>query len=528
MLSSVERAWMGAAASGDVETLRSLLEGHWALLNARLDHQTYKQLTALHLAVWKGHSDAVEFLIDHGADMELQDKTGMTALLIDVMRICLEKMRPTVLMRSWCVDVKSPAGLQRRVVHDRSTYREIDTSVLDLLLGYNASVNELDESGDTVLMNAVEYGLVKHVETLLEHGADAYILDRKGRSALDIACEHGFLDIVNVLVETCPNLEKSLVMAVRSEASEILEMLYDRVQGCASRDDPSKLGGHLLLIAAEFDAPECANFLLKRGIPVDWTDSKGVSVLQIACVQGRTEILELLLNENPGNQTKKIEIGRISTNVATLTHPLIKLGILQNEHDVNSHQNRRHRFPGFDSLNIPANMAIMEVLLRNGATFNFPTGRSRDSITTLLASLLLLVSSVDVSKLLVDLANSGALRHKLRHVILALSWPNHTYEALSARITTRLLDFQALAVLEPWLSRCSVTLVTRKLLTDALTLTKVAIWSSPNTNTGTTVAPTFAGVTSVISVWYFALGRSVVVITVIAVAEDALCIQVAT
>ncbi|KAI9980889.1 hypothetical protein PInf_010234 [Phytophthora infestans] len=415
--------------------------------------------------------------------MELQDKTGMTALLIDVMRICLEKMRPTVLMRSWCVDVKSPAGLaiaQRRVVHDRSTYREIDTSVLDLLLGYNASVNELDESGDTVLMNAVEYGLVKHVETLLEHGADAYILDRKGRSALDIACEHGFLDIVNVLVETCPNLvnffgEKSLVMAVRSEASEILEMLYDRVQGCASRDDPSKLGGHLLLIAAEFDAPECANFLLKRGIPVDWTDSKGVSVLQIACVQGRTEILELLLNENPGNQTKKIEIGRISTNVATLTHPLIKLGILQNEHDVNSHQNRRHRFPGFDSLNIPANMAIMEVLLRNGATFNFPTGRSRDSITTLLASLLLLVSSVDVSKLLVDLANSGALRHKqLRHVILALSWPNHTYEAL--RLTLLLFSpwvvevKQALAVLEPWLSRCSVTLVTRKLLTDALTL----------------------------------------------------------
>ncbi|EEY62854.1 uncharacterized protein PITG_15286 [Phytophthora infestans T30-4] len=170
---------------------------------------------------------------------------------------------------------------QRRVVHDRSTYREIDTSVIDLLLGYNASVNELDE---------VRY-------------------------------------------------------------------------------------------------------------------SKGVSALQIACVQGRTEILELLLNENPENQTKNVEIGRISTDVATLTHPLIKLGILQNEDDVNSHQNRRHRFPGFDSLNIPANMAIMEVLIRNGATFNFPTGRSRDS--------------------------------QLRHVILALSWQNHTYEAL--RLTLLLL-----------------------------------------------------------------------------------------
>lgn len=208
-----ERAWMQAADAGDVAALQSLLAAHPHLLNARVHHQTFKQSTALHVAAWRDHSHAVEFLVDQGADIELQDQTGMTALQIDVMRVCLQKMRPTVLRRSRCLDSQSPVALalaKRMQVRDRSSYRDIDTSVLDLLLDHDACVDKSNEVGDTALLNAVEYGLIKHVEKLLVHGADVHAQDQSGRSAMDIAGEHGFVDIVNVLVERCPELLHSV------------------------------------------------------------------------------------------------------------------------------------------------------------------------------------------------------------------------------------------------------------------------------------------------------------------------------
>ncbi|EGZ23456.1 hypothetical protein PHYSODRAFT_324669 [Phytophthora sojae] len=106
----------------------------------------------------------------------------MTALQIDVMRICLQKMRPTLLLRSRCIDIQSPVAMamsKRRQKRDRSAYRDIDTSP--------------NESGDTALLNATDYGLTKHVEKLLAHGADASVQDQQGRSAMDIAGEHGFM-----------------------------------------------------------------------------------------------------------------------------------------------------------------------------------------------------------------------------------------------------------------------------------------------------------------------------------------------
>ncbi|RLN97371.1 hypothetical protein BBJ28_00017844 [Nothophytophthora sp. Chile5] len=161
----------------------------------------------------------------------------MTALQIDVLRICLQKMRPMPLLRSRWVDVESPVALaifNRKLVRDRSTYRDIDTSILDLLLAHNASVN-----------NRSEYGLIKHVEKLVAAGADVHVRDQNGRSVLDIAGEHGFVDVINVLVQNYPDLvgidgvksEMALIMAVRHEFVGVLEVLYDRVLHAVSPGD---------------------------------------------------------------------------------------------------------------------------------------------------------------------------------------------------------------------------------------------------------------------------------------------------
>ncbi|ETL85718.1 hypothetical protein L917_14789 [Phytophthora nicotianae] len=483
--SDAEHQWMHAADSGDVVTLQMLLADNPNLLNAQLHHQTFKRCTALHVAVWKGHSAVVQFLIDHGADIELQDQTGMTALQIDVMRTCLQKMRPTMLLRSRCIDVQSPVAMaisKRRQVRDRSTDRDIDTSVLDMLLTHNACVDQPDECGDTALLNAVEYGLTKHVEKLLAHGADANALDTNGRSAMDIAGEHGFVDIINALAKNSPGLvksvgDKTLVMAVRHEYAEILESLYDQVHNRMSKADGQELGGRLLNIATEYNAPSCALFLLERGIPMDWTNAKGENAVQVACARGRPEILEMLLQQNNTDENNHDDISKASSGAAVLNHPLIKMDVLQNcDNSFSFLRDDNNTFPLFVAVKMPANLEIMEVLIRHSAKFDFPTRHSRDTIIPLLASWLMRVTSADVSKLLVDLATSDAIRHKqLRHVILALTCQEYTYEVLlftlTILFTPQAVDVeQALAVFKPWMQRCQVNVVTEKLVTDALNL----------------------------------------------------------
>lgn len=110
----------------------------------------------------------------------------MSPLQVDILRVSLEKMRSVPLLRSQCLDVRSPvavcvsrsvahdgraedprassslptkrvltvsgacltphyllqmARFKRKLTRDRSTYRDIDTSTLDLLLARGANVN---------------------------------------------------------------------------------------------------------------------------------------------------------------------------------------------------------------------------------------------------------------------------------------------------------------------------------------------------------------------------------------------------
>ncbi|KAE9267799.1 hypothetical protein PF001_g29929, partial [Phytophthora fragariae] len=419
---------------------------------------TFERATALHLAVWRGRSAAVEFLIGQGADIELQDQAGMTALQVDVMRICLQKMRPTLLLRSRCIDVQSPVATamsKRRQVRDRFTYRDIDTSVLDLLLDHNAHVDQRNESGDTALLNAAEYGLIKHVEKLLAHGADASARDQRGRSAMDIAGEHGFADIVNALADSCPRLvssvgDKTLVMAGVTKGGD-------------------ELGSRLLNIAAEYDAPSCALFLLQRGVSARWTNAKGQNAVQVACARGHPEILEMLLQRSGPDESRSTDLANARNDATVLSHPSIQIDVLQTCDSSVSFldlDNSHHPFPVFVAVKMPANLEIMEVLIRHSAKFDFPSRRSQDSIAPLLASWLLRVAPSEVSKLLVDLASSGAIRHKqLRHVILALTWQKYTHEALLVALlvlfSPQAMEVEkALAILKPWMARCEVNLVT--------------------------------------------------------------------
>ncbi|EJW84986.1 hypothetical protein WUBG_04104 [Wuchereria bancrofti] len=68
--------WFAALDEGSVEKLKDLLVGNLGLLEERNENQ----LTALHWASDRGKLELVEFLVDAGADVNIQDYGGQTPL----------------------------------------------------------------------------------------------------------------------------------------------------------------------------------------------------------------------------------------------------------------------------------------------------------------------------------------------------------------------------------------------------------------------------------------------------------------
>uniref|UniRef100_K3WR22 Uncharacterized protein n=1 Tax=Globisporangium ultimum (strain ATCC 200006 / CBS 805.95 / DAOM BR144) TaxID=431595 RepID=K3WR22_GLOUD len=243
-----------------------------ALINVS-DHSQGMEpaMTALQLCVWHNHTAAVAWLVDvGGANLEVANESGVTPLLLDIMRIGIQKMRLMPLLRLCHVDMSSRvemARLQRSFAKDRSSYGDIDTSTLNVLLARGANVNHCSSDGDTALLLAVDEGLIRHTQILLESGADAHFRDTRGRTVLEIACEHGYMDIAQLLLNAAPTLF--------------------HVAGLSDR---------LLHIAVEYDARECVRFLLSSGVDVDWQDGEdGARAIHLACRLQNTELLRVLL-----------------------------------------------------------------------------------------------------------------------------------------------------------------------------------------------------------------------------------------
>jgi ankyrin repeat protein len=128
-----------AAKSGDVETLKGLLDGNPDLVNKT----NFLGATALHYAAREGQAKAAALLLARGADVNARDHSGQTAL------------------------------------HWAATAGQED--VAEVLIASGADVNlKSSLSGWTPLHLAAKLGRTNFAALLLSHGADVGIKDKSG------------------------------------------------------------------------------------------------------------------------------------------------------------------------------------------------------------------------------------------------------------------------------------------------------------------------------------------------------------
>lgn len=239
-------------------------------------------------------------------------------------------------------------------------------------------VSKQNQSGETALYVAAEYGYVDLVKEMIEYYdlADAGIKARNGFDAFHIAAKQGDLDVLKVLMEAHPGLtmtvdvsnttalhtaamqghseivnllleagsslatigrsngKTALHSAARNGRLEVVKALLQKEPSLATRTD--KKGQTALHMAVKGQNLEVVEELIKADpSTINMVDTKGNTTLHIATRKGRAQIVRMLLSQSETDKKAVNKSGETAIDTAEKTGNADILVILQ-EHGVQS------------------------------------------------------------------------------------------------------------------------------------------------------------------------------------------------
>jgi ankyrin repeat protein len=239
------------------------------------DHQT-----PLLLAMQYDRSDLVRFLLEHGADPNLEGASGKTPL--HMLSDC----------RADCILVVAQSLLER-----------------------GADVNALDKDHQTPLLLAARYERSDLVRLLLEHGADPNLEGGGGETPLHILSGHRVSDyhradyilVAHLLLERGTHVnardkyhQTPLLLAVRHERSDLVRVLLEHgadpnLEGAGGKTPLHMLSGHRMSDYHRADYILVAQLLLERGVDVNARDKDHQTPLLLAVRYDRSDLVRFLL-----------------------------------------------------------------------------------------------------------------------------------------------------------------------------------------------------------------------------------------
>lgn len=156
------------------------------LLNNGADIEAYDvpaQMTPLQRAAFCGHVEAVRLLIEDGANIEAKNAFGETSLFCATHpKTCRKEIMILLLEAGANINAKESHGQTPLFF----AIDEGDDGAVQILLDHGADINAKDQLGGTPLHEATYNGQVKITELLLKYGAEVNVQDRNGLTPLDL------------------------------------------------------------------------------------------------------------------------------------------------------------------------------------------------------------------------------------------------------------------------------------------------------------------------------------------------------
>jgi len=234
-------------------------------------------MSALMHAVAHGKEDMVKLLLEREAEVDPQDRKGMTPLLDAVTR-----------------------GEER---------------LAEALLRAGAEADQRDGTGNTALMVAVLNNHLGVLRCLLKHGADMKLCATDGITLLQLAERMGHAECAQALRTTVPM--EVATAADRGDDQTVqtwLEIAGGQVN--ATYEDGDVSGMTLLMTAASSGSLLLVDMLLRRGAKVDARTSNGWTALMHAALSGHERVVHRLLLAGSKDGETAIQLAKESGHAA--------------------------------------------------------------------------------------------------------------------------------------------------------------------------------------------------------------------
>ena len=258
-------ALMFTAREGDLDAARIMLDA-----GVDINHGDVDNVTPLVAAIMNKRYTLATFLIDRGADVNVVDAGGRTALyaMIDI------RNEDWTAMPNRPLEDQLPSLDVVKALIDRGAKLDVPlTRPLTVRSGMDFGDNTLG-AGATPLMRAARAGDHAVIRLLLEKGVNAKAVTKQGNSALMFAAGIGYRD-----------------KNTRGSESDALESVKVLMAAGLDITQTNTTGENALHGAALRGADTIVQFLVDQGMDVNATSKQGYTPLDVA--MGKTIVLQL-------------------------------------------------------------------------------------------------------------------------------------------------------------------------------------------------------------------------------------------
>ncbi|MCJ1464534.1 hypothetical protein MMC07_003147 [Pseudocyphellaria aurata] len=412
------RPFYWACQNGDIYVVQRLVKAG-ADVNARRRDGNF---TALGIAASNSHDEVVRYLLEQGAEVDVQDEEFGTPLYIAAENGCLPIVRQLLEHRA---NVNLTGGLHRRPLNVAAYFghlevvqlllqKDVDVDpdedyrygsalgaasrkghhdIVRLLLGKGWKVNRKIKIYGSALVAAATYGHSEVVQALLENNLDVTSREQ----ALEIASKNGKIEVVKTLLENSHYLrhQKAFQLAASHGRDDILELLQPHginpellntaLYEASDHEHEStvglllKFGAHsdaegqeygTALTAAAYDGSDgIVQILLENGANVNKQGGSYGNALQAAAFYGDVDIVQKLLDHGAWVNTESIGIYGSALQAACYTGDtqVVEL-LLARGADVNA-EGGKYAYPIIAAAD-ECDVTVVEILVKHGADVN--------------------------------------------------------------------------------------------------------------------------------------------------------------
>ncbi|OCT86759.1 hypothetical protein XELAEV_18020448mg [Xenopus laevis] len=287
-----EREFHNAAKTNDIEKMRQLMKHR---VDVRVKNSADR--TALHLAAGAGHKQVVQLLLEH-LPLDEEDSFGMNALLLGAWFGHLPVLK--ILVNAGAkINCQNKSGLNLLHCAALRGHIKVMEFIMEDLEGIK--LDKVDKSGKTAFHLAAEHGQLEAVEFLIGSGCQHSLKDKDENTALHLASKNGHAEVLQKIVETRVDLNErntegmtALHLATEGGYFDCVRILLDA--GCEVNIQTEQKGMNSLHYCAFHGYEDIGRILIEAGININAVNHRKSTALHISILQNFPAMVKLLID----------------------------------------------------------------------------------------------------------------------------------------------------------------------------------------------------------------------------------------